>query len=156
MINRERGEHTWRIGDVEILPDVATALVTAGQLGMVSIVISNQSGIGLGLYTHGDVELVHRYIHDRLAPAGARIDAVYYCPHHPEHGRCLCRKPAGLLFERAIARFDIDPIRSIMVGDKERDLQAAAAAGVRAIRMEANSSLLLELRQQDIIAWPHS
>jgi D-glycero-D-manno-heptose 1,7-bisphosphate phosphatase len=66
---------------------------------------------------------------------------VYYCPHHPSRGSCLCRKPGSLLLERAIARHTIDPTRSVMIGDRERDMEAAAAVGVRGIRVGSNAPL---------------
>ena len=153
VINRERGEHTWRLEDFEILPDVSRALKELRSEGWLTIVISNQSGIGLGLYGHAEVEKLHAYLHDRLTSAGATLDAVYYCPHHPTQGRCLCRKPGSLLLERAIARFGIDPSRSLMIGDRERDVQAAATVGVKGVLVEANASLLDTLRNQEVIAW---
>ena len=151
VINRERGEHTWLMEDFEILPDVAEALKAITTTGKSSIIISNQSGIGLGFYGHADVERLHSYLHHELAAKGAHIDAVYYCPHHPEQGRCLCRKPGGLLLERAIARYAIDPARSVMIGDRERDVEAAARVGVKGILVEPNTSLLDVLRENRIV-----
>jgi len=153
VINRERGEHTWRIPDFEVLPQVAPALKALRLQGWLTIVISNQSGVALGLYTLGEVEDLHRYLHHRLADAGAALDAVYYCPHHPDHGRCLCRKPGSLLLERAIARYGIDPARSFMIGDRERDVQAAEAVGVKGVRVEANAPLMDVLHEQGILPW---
>lgn len=151
VINRERGEHTWRIPDFEVLPQVAPALKALHLQGWLTIVISNQSGVALGLYTLGEVEELHRYLHRRLADAGAALDAVYYCPHHPEQGRCLCRKPGNLLFQRAIARFGIDAARSLMVGDRQRDVDAANAAGVRGILVAPDAPLLPLLQQEQMI-----
>lgn len=141
VINRERGEHTWRLEDFEVLPTVADALRLADERGYLRIVISNQSGIGLGLYTHAEVERLHTYLHAHLAAEGAAINAVYYCPHHPQQGRCLCRKPGSLLLERAMARYGIDAERSVMIGDRERDVQAATAAGVKGILVPTNAPL---------------
>jgi D-glycero-D-manno-heptose 1,7-bisphosphate phosphatase len=151
VINRERGEHTWRLEDFEILPDVAEAIRTINASGRLVIVISNQSGIGLGLYGKAEVERLHDYLHAQLAAQGAAIDAVYYCPHHPTQGRCLCRKPGSLLLERAIARHAIDASNSVMIGDRERDVEAAAAAGVKGILVAPNTSLLQTMRQNDIV-----
>ena len=66
----------------------------------------------------------------------------YYCPHHPDHGRCLCRKPEPLMLEKAIARFSIDRSRSFMIGDSPRDLEAAGRAGVTGLPMPSNGDLL--------------
>lgn len=151
VINRERGQHTWQLEEFEVLPDVAEAVLAAYAAGLLVIVVTNQSGIALGLYGHADVERLHTYLHRQLAQRGAHIDAVYYCPHHPDHGRCLCRKPGGLLFERAVARFGIDPSRSLMVGDRQRDVDAAKTVGIRGVLVEANQPLMPLLKRESMI-----
>ncbi len=151
VVVRERGEHTWRMEDFEILPTVVEALKAIRAAGRLSVLITNQSGIGLGLYGHADVERLHVYLHAHLARQGAAIDAVYYCPHHPTQGRCLCRKPGSLLLERAIARYGIDPCSSVMIGDRDRDVEAATAVGVRGILMEANAPLMEVLHTHALI-----
>lgn len=148
VINRERGEHTWRPADFEVLPDVADALVHARDAGFALVVITNQSGIGLGLYGHEEVHALHDVLARELATAGVRLDGIYYCPHHPSGGRCLCRKPGSLLLERAIARHGIDPARSMMIGDRERDVQAAEAAGVRGVLVESNAALMNTVKRE--------
>ena len=151
VINRERGKHTWRLEEFEVLPDVAEAVLAAHAAGLLVIAVTNQSGIALGLYGHADVERLHAYLHRQLALRGAHLDAVYYCPHHPDRGRCLCRKPGGLLFERAIARFGIDPARSLMVGDRQRDVDAANSVGIRGVLVEADSPLMPLLKSERMI-----
>lgn len=148
VINRERGEHTWRMEDFEVLPDVPEALALAQGAGYVLVVITNQSGIGLGLYDHADVERAHRYLHDMLASRGVQLSEILYCPHHPSGGKCLCRKPGSLLLERAIARNGIEPAHSLFIGDRDRDIDAARAAGVRGILVEANAPLLPLVRSE--------
>lgn len=142
VINRERGEHTWRMEDLEVLPDVAVSIRAAVDAGRAVVVITNQSGIALGLYGHADVAKLHTYLHGMLAEQGAVLTDIYYCPHHPQHGKCLCRKPGSLLLERAMARHGIQAEGSVMIGDRDRDRLAAEAVGVHGILMEANSSLL--------------
>ena len=129
VINRERDAHTWRLEDFEVLPGVPEAVKALRSAGYEVVVITNQSGIGLGLYDHAAVEEVHRYLHDMFVAYGAQVTAIYYCPHHPSGGKCLCRKPGGLLLERAIARFGIDASRSVMIGDRQRDVDAPANFG---------------------------
>lgn len=141
VVNRERGEHTWRLEDLVLLPDVGAAVRAANDAGWAVIVITNQSGIALGLYTHQDVHRIHTELERRLALERARIDAFHYCPHHPDHGRCLCRKPGSLLLEKALARHGIDPARSWMIGDRERDIIAARDAGVRGRLIPSNAPL---------------
>jgi D-glycero-D-manno-heptose 1,7-bisphosphate phosphatase len=142
VLNRERGMHTWTLADFEILPEVPHALRLLQEAGWLLVVITNQSGIGLGLYGHAEVAILHGYLHGMLADNGVQLTAVYYCPHHPSRGRCLCRKPGSLLVERAISRYGIDAGASVMIGDRERDMEAAAAVGVRGIRVESNAPLL--------------
>ncbi len=151
VVNRERGAHTWRPEEFEVLPDVAGVVAAFNRRGWAVVVVSNQSGIGLGLYTHADVERLHRYLHDHLHGLGAHMDDILYCPHHPSRGRCLCRKPSGLLLERAIALHGIDASRSVMVGDRERDIEAAASVGVRGLLIAPNSGLGAALQRAGIV-----
>lgn len=104
--------------------------------GYTLIVVTNQSGIARGFYTPQQFETLTQWMCQQFAAHGVHITAVYHCPHHPTHGNapyvqdCACRKPAPGMLLQAIAEHGIDPARSIMVGDKAADMQAAAAAGV--------------------------
>ncbi|MBK9175570.1 MAG: HAD family hydrolase [Flavobacteriales bacterium] len=148
VINRERGEHTWRLEDFEVLPDVVPALRLAVASGYALVVITNQSGIGLGLHGHAEVAAVHAHLRDVLAHEGVHLDEILYCPHHPSGGKCLCRKPGSLLLERAIVRQDLNPARSVMIGDRDRDIAAADAVGVRGVLVDSNSSLLNAVKRE--------
>lgn len=102
--------------------------------GLLALVVTNQSGVARGLYTAEDVRALHRWMQAELAAQGARIDAWEFCPHHPEIGAdCRRRKPGSGMLDDLIARFGIDPARSVMLGDRESDMAAAAAAGVRGV-----------------------
>ena len=79
---------------------------------------------------------------DTLKKENIKIEEIYYCVHHPETGSCLCRKPDSLHVEKALARFDIDPILSYFIGDKERDILAGEKVGVKGILIESNASLV--------------
>jgi D-glycero-D-manno-heptose 1,7-bisphosphate phosphatase len=79
---------------------------------------------------------------DELAKDSISFDAIYYCQHHNEIGKCICRKPGSLMLEKAIARFNIDVEKSVMIGDSQRDVDAAAKAGVRGFLIESNSGIL--------------
>lgn len=147
VLNRERGQHTWSLPEFEVLPGVPEALRLLQDAGWLLVVITNQSGIGLGLYGHAEVEEVHGYLRRALAEHGVRSMDVFYCPHHPSKGKCLCRKPGSLLLERAMAIHGIDSTRSVMIGDRERDAEAATACGVRAIRVVSNEALLPVVRE---------
>ncbi len=143
VLNAETGNYVSSIEEFTILPQVAEALKIWQDKGYLLIVITNQGGIARGLYTHRDLEEMHMLLQQHLNDAGVLLHEIYYCPHHPEYtGKCLCRKPGSLWVEKAIARFRIDPARSFFIGDRERDIQAAEAAGVMGILVESNRSLL--------------
>lgn len=152
VVNRERGEHTWRLEDFELLPDVVEALQRLNAQGTPVAIITNQSGIGLGLYGEAEVDKLHAYLHDRLAQAGVPTPLILHCPHHPTNGKCLCRKPAHLLVQRAMALLGADPSTTVFIGDRDRDVQAAEAAGVKGLLVEANSALLPVLRRAELLA----
>ncbi len=140
VINLERG-FTYRIEDFEILPGLTDALWEFRKRGYLLIVVSNQSGIAKGLYKQSDVEILHEYLNRYLKKTDLSFDEIYYCVHHPDVSRCICRKPDSLFIEKALARFNIDPALSWFIGDKERDTEAAHKAGVRGILIKANTPL---------------
>ena len=150
VLNIERGEYTYKVEDTRLVPGIGQALKEVKRKGYKVIVVSNQSGIAKGLYDHADVAAVNQVIIDHLSPFNVSLDAIYYCPHHPEKGRCLCRKPLALLFEKAIKCFDLDPSNSLMIGDKPRDIEAAENAGIRGLLIEANTALDLVLKNSDL------
>jgi D-glycero-D-manno-heptose 1,7-bisphosphate phosphatase len=81
-----------------------------------------------------------------LESYGVHITEIYYCPHHPDYGKCLCRKPESLLIEKALARFHISPDKSFFIGDRESDIQAAIRAGIKPIKTEPNENLMKYLQ----------
>ena len=94
-------------------------------------VVTNQAGIAKGMYGVNDMRALHRFMAEMLAKAGARVDAWYFCPHHPSFtGECECRKPEPGLIRRAIRDFRAEPSECTMYGDSEKDMLAARAAGV--------------------------
>jgi len=114
--------------------------------------VTNQSGVARGYYTEADVERLHAWMNEDLQKHGAHIDAFYYCPHHPKGAvaqyakECDCRKPAPGLVETACREYGIDKAKSVLIGDKERDVECAERAGVRGI-LYPGGSLLDTLRQ---------
>jgi histidinol-phosphate phosphatase family protein len=121
-------------GQVRIIPGAAEAIARINTEGALAIVVTNQSGIARGLSTEEDYEAVRKHYEQLLTKEGARIDASYYCPHHPEvHGPCKCRKPGTLLFEQAMQDFSLDPERVAYIGDRWRDVAAAKRLGGRGI-----------------------
>lgn len=127
--------------DAELLPTVAEAIRQLNERRILAIVITNQSGIARGLLTTRDYEAVRRRIDTLLAESGAHVDASYMCPHYPDvSGPCDCRKPGLALYRQAIAEHDVDPSRSVFIGDRWRDVAPASALGGSAILLEAEST----------------
>ncbi len=102
--------------------------------GHLVIIVTNQSGIARGLYDDAQFWALTAWMADELATRGAHMDAVYYCPHHPSAGMapqsCRCRKPHPGLLEQAMSEWDVDRGRSLLIGDKASDLEAAQRAGI--------------------------
>jgi D-glycero-D-manno-heptose 1,7-bisphosphate phosphatase len=119
---------------VRLLPGAAHAVKKLNDAGVKVIVVTNQSGIARGLFTVEDYEKVRTHFEALLGKEGARIDASYYCPHHPSAGdACDCRKPGTKMFEDAIHDWTIDPARAAYIGDRWRDVAASTKLGGRGI-----------------------
>jgi len=135
VINVDTG-FVFRPEDLVWMPGAAEAVRYFNCRGFLVFVVTNQSGVARGFYTEADVAALHAWMAAELAARGARIDAFYYCPHHPEGSEpayrlvCDCRKPAPGLIRRAFAEWPADPARSFLIGDRPSDLAAAAAAGI--------------------------
>jgi D-glycero-D-manno-heptose 1,7-bisphosphate phosphatase len=142
VINHDPGDYTMSLEEFIILPTVIDALKHAQYKGYLIIIITNQGGIAKDLYTHDTVAIMHDFLRRTCQDSGVEINHIFYSPHHPEFGNSLSRKPERLLMERAIARYHIDPERSVMIGDRERDIQCAAQVGVRGILIATNSDLI--------------
>ncbi|MFM2136662.1 MAG: hypothetical protein RL021_2062 [Bacteroidota bacterium] len=141
VINEERGQYTWKVDDFRINAGVVEALLKLQSAGYLLIVVSNQGGIAKGFYSKDEVEKLHKWMIERLAAADIYITEVYYCPHHPDQGNCICRKPQSLLLEKACARFGIEAAHSWFIGDAQRDEEAGKAAGVRTVLIHPNEDL---------------
>lgn len=141
-INSDEGHYyVYKIEDLQFNPGVIDGIRRLNEAGYLVIVVTNQGGVAKGEYSTSDVERLHAYIQHVLAQHGAHIDAFYYCPHHDSISPCTCRKPAPGMILQAISEWDIDPDRSILIGDGSRDIEAAQAAGIRGIRIPKNSDL---------------
>lgn len=141
VINHDPGDYTTNVKDFILLPDVIETLQRFQNLGFQLFVITNQGGIAKGMYTHEAFKAIDDYMHSQLKANHILISETFYCPHHPDFGRCLCRKPLSGLILKAIAKYKINPALSYMVGDKERDIICAENAGVKGILIPTNSSM---------------
>ena len=125
--------------DVRLLPGVIEGLTRARDLGMDIVVVSNQSGVGRGMYGRDDLDAVDAELRRQLGDAGIELAASYYCVHQPSDG-CDCRKPAPGMMLAAAADLAIDLARSTTVGDRERDVEAGLAAGTTAVSLGFDSA----------------
>ena len=122
-----------------LFPYAAAAIKQLNQNDWLAIVITNQAGVARGYFSEDMVQTVHAAMTREIENGDARIDAVYYCAHHPSVGEppyrydCDCRKPKPGLVSRAAADFDIDLGESWMVGDRYSDIELARNAGVRSM-----------------------
>lgn len=123
----------------KLLPGTAQAIGLLNRNEILAIIVSNQSGVARGYFPFELVKEVNTLMERCLAEEGARIDGIFFCPHHPrgvvpEFTRaCDCRKPDIGLFTQACRAFDIDMTRSYMVGDRYQDIETAERAGVKGI-----------------------
>ena len=121
-----------------VFPYAAEAIKRLNEANLLAILITNQAGVARGYFTEDVIGSVHGLLAQELERGGARLDAVYYCPHHPTVGQapyrfdCDCRKPRPGLIRRAADEFDIDLANSWMVGDRYSDTELARNAGTRA------------------------
>lgn len=132
VLNRKapEGQYVTRWEEMEFLPGVREAIRLLNQAGYSVVVVSNQRCVAKGLITASEVEFMHARMRDEFATAGARIDAIYYCPHDFEPP-CSCRKPhPGMLLEAARTH-DLDLAESWMIGDSEHDVEAGKRAGCK-------------------------
>jgi len=110
------------------LPGALEAIAKLNHAGWHVVIATNQAGLGRGLFEVATLNAIHAKMHRMLAAAGARVDAVFYCPHAPDEG-CQCRKPAPGLFEQIGERYGIELKGTPTVGDSPEDLQAGVRAG---------------------------
>lgn len=143
---------------VLLFPWTIAAVRALNLAGLAVVMVSNQSGLARGFFTEAVVDDVHRTIADQLDAGGARIDAYYYCPHHP-HGSvaeyavaCDCRKPGRGLVDRAVRELGVDPSRSFVVGDKWGDVRLARAVGANGLLVRTGTGAAEESQPQADVA----
>lgn len=147
VLNLDHG-YVHKAEDFEWVEGAREAIKAVNDAGLYAFVATNQSGVARGYYTEADVVALHAWMNAELAKIGARIDAFEYCPHH-EGGavpaytrRCDRRKPEPGMILDLLASHPVDPARTLMIGDNDTDMQAAAAAGIRGVKFEGGSLLV--------------
>lgn len=135
VINEDR-EYVYRIEDFEFIPGSVDALRVLQASGYLLVVITNQSGIGRGMYSEAQYQELDAYMRASLLAAGVSIDVVQYCPHLPDAKiaqyrlDCDCRKPRSGMIREAARLLNVDIPRSLLVGDRRADIEAGRAGGV--------------------------
>jgi D-glycero-D-manno-heptose 1,7-bisphosphate phosphatase len=143
---------------VRFVPGAAEAVRKLNGAGLLVIVVTNQSGVARGYFPESRVAVVHERLTALLGEHGAKVDAFYYCPHHPTEGggayrvECECRKPKPGMLLAAARDFDIDLARSWVIGDKRCDAEAGAAAGCRTVLVRTGHGAHLRDAVEDLAA----
>lgn len=135
VINEERG-YVHRAEDFVLLPGVPEGLALLADAGYKLVVVTNQAGIARGYYDEDAVSRLHAHMTALLAEHSIVLDAIYYCPHHPDgavsayRSACGCRKPADGMLRKAAVDLQLDLTASVLIGDKISDIEAGETAGV--------------------------
>ena len=134
--------------DFELFPNVPETIRLFNNYGFKVVVVTNQSGIARGYFTEEILDCIHQKMEGYLVESEAHIDAIYYCPHHPDDG-CECRKPRTALFHKAGETLGIDFSRSYVIGDSQIDIGAGKALGCKTVLVTTGPS-----KGKDIIDLP--
>ena len=140
-INVDKG-HVYRPVDFEYIPRALEALRLASDHGVLIFIVTNQAGIAKGLYMESDFRALTEKMLEQMRSHGIHIQDVFYCPHHPEgtvqkyRTTCACRKPAPGLLQIAMERYGLPGANSVMIGDKNSDVEAGRALGLRTYLVE--------------------
>jgi len=141
VLNREMGDYVRKLEDFHIL-DNFDALKTLQDKGYLLLVATNQGGIAKGWYTEEELAKMHAELKKQYHAHGVEIKDIFYCPHHPDFtGDCDCRKPKPGLLLQGIEKYDLDPSKSYFIGDRERDVEAGTAAGVKGILIDSDQPI---------------
>ncbi len=141
VINRKppEGNYITHWVDFVLLPGAVEAIAQLNRSGRKVIVVTNQRGVALGLYTEKDVASLHARLQTYLGEHGAHLDGIYFCPH--DTGQCNCRKPGTGMFEQAFCDFpELKAETSVMIGDSLSDIEAGTRAGMRTILIAGDSA----------------
>jgi len=149
----------------KLYPFAVETVRLANRAGFLAVVVTNQAGVARGYFPESMIQRVHDHVRGLMEAGGARLDGIYYCPHHPSAGEppyrqdCDCRKPRPGLVRRAAEELDVDLARSWVVGDRPGDLELAWQVGARGALVKTGYGLgelafnrARFLREPDLIA----
>ena len=137
-VNEEVG-YLSAVADLRLIPGAGAAIKRLNDAGLMVVLVTNQSGIARGYFSEALLQEIHARLEQVLRDEGAKLDAIYYCPHHPTAGtshytrECDCRKPGTGLIDQASRDLDIDVGQSYVVGDKWSDVELGQRAGAHTI-----------------------
>lgn len=146
VINVNRDDYVKSWDEFEFLPGAKEAIKKINDSDWLLIIITNQSPIGRGIFSPETLDKIHKLMLKELSDFGGHIDAIYYCPHHPDDN-CDCRKPKPGLILKAGKDFNIDLSASWMIGDSDSDLTAGRAAGCKVKKVTSKQPLLEIVKQ---------
>ncbi|MAC91377.1 MAG: D,D-heptose 1,7-bisphosphate phosphatase [Woeseiaceae bacterium] len=144
VLNKDRG-FVYKSEDWEWMDGAISAIKKFNALNYFVFVVTNQSGVGREYYGEGDVKAIHDFMKKELSQNGAHIDAIRYCPHHIEAKLeeykidCNWRKPKSGMIDDLLSSFPVDKSKSLLVGDKKTDIEAADNAGINAILFQSGN-----------------
>ena len=130
------------------IPGSLEAIARLNQAGFKVVIATNQSGIGRGLFDMDTLNAIHEKMHRAAQAVGARVDAIFYCPHAAA-SKCDCRKPKPGMIQKAMAEWQGEPATSFLIGDKDSDMEAAAADGIQGFLFTGGN--LLEFVEKPIL-----
>ncbi|GAC1600721.1 MAG: D-glycero-beta-D-manno-heptose 1,7-bisphosphate 7-phosphatase [Hymenobacter sp.] len=149
VLNDETGDYVWKLDEFIVSPGVPESLARLKDAGYYLVVVTNQAGIAKGLYTAAEVHACHAKLQAACHDA---LDALYFSDAHPSVSDSILRKPDSGMFEKAVARFQLDVSQCWIVGDRYRDMEAGAKMGVRGIMVGATEAVDFEPRVLDLRA----
>ena len=138
VINEDSGEFIKSVAEWRPIPGSLEAIAALTRAGFLIAVVTNQSGVGRGLFNEQTLEAIHAHMNAAVRDAGGRLAGVYYCPHHPD-ANCDCRKPKTALLRRLERDLGVSLEGAPFVGDRMSDVGAADAVGARAIHVRTGT-----------------
>ena len=141
VINKKRNDYVKNIKEFEFLPNIFEAVKQINNLGFKIIIITNQSVINRQIISEEKLKQIHEYMLKKFTKKTCKILKIYYCPHTPNEN-CKCRKPHTGMIQEAIKEFEIDPSKSLLIGDSDSDIEAANIMKIKSMKIKTDGDLL--------------
>jgi D-glycero-D-manno-heptose 1,7-bisphosphate phosphatase len=141
LINNKDHYYVWKKDQMELVEGVLDNLKKLSLEGYKLFIVTNQGGISRGIYTKLDIENLHADLILTFRKNNIEITGIAFCPHHSDIEKCLCRKPASLMIDKLIAKYQISKSDSYFIGDSDSDIESAQKAGIRGIKIDANKNM---------------